>query len=612
MAAMSEIAGIVRLDGRPAEADVVEAMLAAMDHAGSRRLASASGPACLGQLARGEDRVTQIGQAAALVVWDGRIDNEQALVRDLRLEPCPSSTLLLHAYREWGEACPARLLGDFAIVVWDVRAERLVCTRDQLGIRPLFYRHEPGRFFAFASEVKGLLALHGPAPRPDAAAVGDYLAGCMRDPHRTFYEGIARLPPAHVLVVADEELAVRRYWSPDSSRTLQMASDEEYAHAFRSLFSDAVRCRLNAHDALGVTLSGGLDSSAVVCMASKILPREGERLPAFSIVYGPGDERAYVDAVTRRTGLDIDYVACGESSPLRHLAAINASSDGPAYGETASDFWELLARAAGRGIEVLLDGCDGDATVFYDFDYLGELARSGRLRTMLREARALDRRYFEGGAFWGLLGAAVPPAVLPATAWTALNAIATRLLRPAGSRRLLSRSFARRSGVMDRLESDAQAIAALRTHSELHAYTLMHPMQAHGFETMASLYAAHAIEHRHPFSDRRLVEFCLALPREQRVERGWTRPIVRRALADLLPVEVSRRGGKKSFKAPRRLALLERRALEETASDGGTLGDFIDMRRLRAAVADYLDGRDSGADQSLWPVVSLRRWLQAL
>jgi asparagine synthase (glutamine-hydrolysing) len=613
---MSAIAGIARLDDGLVNPDDVDAMLAIMGYRGTTLRLSTLGAACVGELSDVPGVAARSGTRHA-VAADARIDNVFELTRALAVDDDgPTRALLLHAYETWGENFARRLLGDFALAVWDERRRQVVCIRDHFGVRPLYYWHVPGRIFAFASEVKALLTLPDLVVRIDETRIADFLAGHFTDMQHTFYEDVLRLPPAHILTVTPAGIMLRRYWAPDPSRTERCSSDAEYAAAFREIFAEAVRCRLEPFADLGITLSGGLDSSSVACMARHLLRNESRQLSTFSLLLGDaayGDERPYIAAMTRSDDLSDDHIEVTERSPLRHLESVSFHCDGPGYGQLACDFWEMYSRAAERRVGVLLDGCDGDMTISYNFRYLGELAYRLHWVSVLREARSINRRYFSGKASsWWLLKNYCMPPLLPSWAWLWRTRRRLRAMAPErGPHSFITERFASRSGLTARMEIHRREMASIRKHRDRHAYILGHPLVPLSLESTDHLCAAFSIDHRHPFYDKRLVEFCLALPREQLVNDGWTRPILRRALADLLPPEVQRRGDKGGSVAPRRLAQFDRRVLEETAKDEEALGDYLDMDRLRASIESYLDGGVTADAEALWPAVSLRQWLRS-
>lgn len=217
------------------------------------------------------------------ITADARLDNRDELSASLNVSDraVSDSTLILLAYDRWGDACPERLLGDFAFVIWDGRREALLCARDPMGVKPLYYHHQPNRLFAFASEIKALLCLAEIPRRLNEQRVADYLVPILEDMEATFFRDIVRLPPGHRLLLDSRGLALQRYWSLDPAREVRLDSDEAYAEAFRTLFTDAVRARLRSAYPVGSLLSGGLDSSSITCAARSLIATNGGGTAAY-------------------------------------------------------------------------------------------------------------------------------------------------------------------------------------------------------------------------------------------------------------------------------------------------------------------------------------------
>ncbi len=194
--------------------------------------------------------------------------------------------LVLRAYECWGEDCPNRLLGDFAFAIWDARNQRLFCARDYVGVKP-FYYHRSASFFAFGSEIRAVLALDAVPRRLNESRLADFLVEELdrEDEESTFYQDVQRLPAGHSLTVSPGRFAVRDYWNLKAPPVLKLGSLREYGEAFREIFVDAVRCRLRSTHPVGSTLSGGIDSSSVVCTIRELLAAElKEPLHTISLV----------------------------------------------------------------------------------------------------------------------------------------------------------------------------------------------------------------------------------------------------------------------------------------------------------------------------------------
>lgn len=211
-----------------------------------------------------------------IITSDARIDNRDELISKLQLNNCASekitdSQLILAAYEKWGEQSPEHLLGDFAFAIWDKRQQSVFCARDHLGVKPFYYYYQAGKAFIFASEIKALLCLQQVPRQLNEVRIADYLTLTMEDRAITSYQDILRLPPAHSMVVSQSGMEIKSYWELDPHREIKMDSNEAYAEKFREIFTEAVRCRLRSAFPIASQLSGGLDSSAVTCVARDLL-----------------------------------------------------------------------------------------------------------------------------------------------------------------------------------------------------------------------------------------------------------------------------------------------------------------------------------------------------
>jgi asparagine synthase (glutamine-hydrolysing) len=599
---MSAIAGLWRLDGRPGAGEQVTSMSARLAHRGRDGAGAWSdGPIALAHrllhttaesLTERQPLVSQDG--SVVLVADARIDNRDELRAALGVAAAEAATWsdaawILPAYERWGEGAPEHLLGDFAFALWDARRRVLVCARDQVGVKPFYYYHSPGRLFAFASEIKGLLALAHVPCRLNEVRVADYLASLLEDQEVTFYDGILRLPAAHRLIAGHAGLRIERYWSLDPARTLHLGSDADYAAAFRETFTDAVRCRLRSALPLGAMLSGGLDSSSVVCVARQ-LQHGAAPLHTFSVRFSEPacDERAYIDALLAGGGLEPHDIDGASLNPLAELDRLLAAHDEPFYAPNLF-LHEAIYRAAARtGTRVLLDGLDGDSTVSHGLGSLHELARTGRWLRLAREVRAFGLRAGKRPRdVWRsqILVPFAPAAVR--RAWARLRGKRS----PGGIPALLHPDFARRIGLARRLAAaSAHWPIPWRSERAEHHARLTTGVIPFALEIADASSATHGLEPRYPFFDRRLMELCLAFPSDQKLRDGWSRLVLRNAMEGILPPIVQWRGGKGSLSPGFTRHLAE-----------GVTEPLAFIRRYANVAA--LSGLDA------WKVVSLGRWL---
>ncbi|WP_179137766.1 asparagine synthase-related protein [Candidatus Entotheonella palauensis] len=476
-----------------------------------------------------------------------RLDNREDLYNRFGFSPTAvaltDSQLILHAYAKWGTACPDYLLGDFAFAIWDARQQQLFCARDLFGVTPFFYCQDATQFW-FASTLEAIGAAAGGSHEIDYAYLAAYLRSGTSPPYseRTWYTKVARLLPAHAMTVSAAGVRIWTYWRPEQVPALPPDSETGYIERLAYLFRQAVSCRTRSAYAVGVHLSGGLDSSGVAALASRQTRQHGMACTAFS--WSPplesqrhldGDERALVEAVRVAERIPCHYAP----GTLYDLAD---SKLRPLHLPDRRFFPESQVRrlAHDQGIRVMLSGWGGDElAAFNGRGYLADLWRRGRWRTLWRECAAYAQ---QRGSRTGqiLRGKGLLPSIsdrlLPFATRSALppyvkqrGALALPgLLRPDVAAQLRAAD----PGPPKQLRRERPGVR--RNQLEL---------LAHGhLTTRAEWWATDAPEqgivYRYPMLDRRLVEFSLGLPPQLYFQGGWSRYILRRTLEGMVPRRV--------------------------------------------------------------------------
>lgn len=665
---MSAIFGFFLRDGRAADPSSLVRMSSRLAHRGpDGDSVWCEGPVGLGRrILHTAPSASEVERPIArrdttVVAADARIDNREDLVRELDLPSKPEETaddeLILAAYRAWGRGAPERLIGDFAFAIWDGRRQTLFCARDAIGVRPFIY-HLSDRLFAFASEAKALFCLPEVPRELDEIQVAFFLDGFVDDPERTFHRGVLRLPAAHFLEVGPDRARMERYWALDATREIRYPSDVEYVEAFRERFLEAVESRLRDADPVGSSLSGGLDSSSIVCAARRLLP-EDRPVHAFSAVF-PGlpeaerrwnDESRYIDLVSETEGIVSHRVRADRIPPLFDYERVLAHFDGPPLAFNLYMRWALFRAARQAGVRVFLEGTDGDSVVSKGFERFIDLANEERWADFVREIRALTERH---GAprEWFPRQLAYPHLEHLSRSgrwrswWRACNGIAQGLGR---SRRglllrygigaivpervweryrrgrgaspvapLIRPDFARRVGLDERKrEFEPNGSGMPASAREDHVQVLSLPRYQFALELIGASASAFSIEPRFPYFDRRLVEFCVAIPPEQKLADGWTRLIQRRAMEGILPPGVQWRSdkGRLGFAFFRGMREVEGPKLEATLfGQPSVLDDYMDMERLRIVHRRFLASEPSLKSDpdatSLYQAAVLARWLR--
>jgi asparagine synthase (glutamine-hydrolysing) len=621
---MSGIVAIFDRDGNSVDRDVFRAALSQIDHRGpDGRGAWRDGPVALGhqQLqstpeARYDSQPYRDGDL--VVTADARLDNRDELFRALdisnRGEPIPDSHLLLEAYREWGTACADHLVGAFAFVIWDGNAEQVFCARDHFGVKPVYYRHDDDDVFAVASELKSLLALPSVPRTLDEVRIGDFLVGLFGDKTNTMYEGLDRLPPAHATVVDADGAETWQYWDLDPTRTISLESDAAYERRFRELFEQAVEDRLRTSAPVGVTLSGGMDSSSVTAVARDRLPAE-RPLHTFSWAFDDtpeSDEREYVEPLIARDGIDPHDVSMDGVGSLVDADAVFQLFDEPPHNTMHYCWWETSKLASELEVGTLLTGALGDSAVSYGLGLFPDLLRSGQLRTLYARLRKLsDRR---DAPMQHLFKRLVVLPLVPDPVLRRHRAFRGQRVLEARWNPTLDPAFVDRTGLHSRHKTLYEDWSLFRQTARWQQYeSVTAGLGVAELESIDLRSAAFGFEPRHPFADKRLVEFSLAMPAAQQLADGYTRSIIRRSLDDLLPEKVRTRLGKTSVSEGFWYALeQEDDRLRAMLDRPGRLDEFLDLDALRTAYDGFTDG-GTGTDpfqaRGLWRALSLWEWL---
>jgi len=548
------------------------------------------------------------------ITADARIDNRDELISALNLHQqediIPDSSLILFAYQRWGESCVDHLLGDFAFAIWDAHTQHLFCARDHMGVKP-FYYYRSDKLFAFASEIKALFCVPGIPREVNEKGLAFRLAGIDDDPAITSYLHIHRLPAAHTITVSSSEMRIPRYWSLDPHKEIHFGTDEEFENAFRTLFTEAVQCRLRSAFPIGSELSGGLDSSSVVCVARHLLHQEKKdhtvrALHTFSAVFDEVpecDERTWINYVLAGGDLTSHFIYPEQISPLYAMEHQIRHIEEPTLSPTSYTYWTIFQTAKDIGVRVVLSGEWGDVIVSYGKGTLLEFASAGKLLRTFREIISLSKNFGEQKREIISRDLLVP--LLP-------HAIRQRYDRTSLSIHWIQAEFAKRTGLVEYFSHFQKTRLKPTTSREHHFFDLTSIPISLYLEAMDKNAAAHSIEPRYPFLDRRVVEFCLALPPEQRIRNGYTRAIEREALAEYLPPEVRQRTSKGVADPYLKYCLIkfEGKNLKDLLfSNPDVIRSYIDLDFMHEAFHKLMAG-SAVILMPLWRTVVLTFWLQ--
>lgn len=542
------------------------------------------------------------------ICYNGEVYNYLELRKELEaaghsFHTGTDTEVVLAAYQAWGTACFSRFNGMWAIAIWDGAQNKLVLSRDRFGVKPLHFARHNGAFY-FSSEIKGLLA-SGVFPRKlNRARAADFLRwGTVNHTGETLFQGINVFPPGHFAVIDMENpaaLSPQPYWQPPATerlgaRTLDLADAER---EFREIFDSAVSLRLRSDVPVGACLSGGLDSSAIVCtVADGLSP--GHRLATFtSASPNPAfDERRWSDLVVRQCGTETHTVFPSAEGFKADLDAFLHTQEEPVPLASVYAQYLLMKAAREASIPVLLDGQGADEALCgyrkYVVYSLLEAAQTGRWLDLL-----------SGLGWWaaqgdkGLLKLSEGVRYLPGFLRRGAADPVSDIVLPSFAAEWAASQPG--SGLKSYRSSERQLDDLLRFS--------VPPLLR--YEDRNSM--AWSIESRVPFLDYRLVEFMLELPTSLKVSRSRTKALMRSALRGRVPDAILDRRDKMGFVTPQHLWMkgpLKQYFAETLAAPDFPLGDLVDGKRA----AQLLDAEGYWQGASLnaaFRIFMLARWAQ--
>jgi asparagine synthase (glutamine-hydrolysing) len=524
---MSGIAGMIHLDGRPADRALIESLTASLAFRGpdGQRVWTGASVALGHTLHKTTFEAESECQPASLdgQVWiaaDARIDARQDLVRELGLPQSaltrPDCELILHAYARWGEDSVSHLVGDFAFAIWDARSRKLFCARDPFGVKPFYYAHIAGTL-VFSNTLDCIRRHPAVSDKLNELAIADFLLfDFNQDSATTTFADIRRLPPAHVLVATADRVHARPYWSLPEGERIRYRRTRDYVEHFRCLLEAATGDRLRTKRA-AVFMSGGLDSPAVAAFARKASP--GTELHAHTFVYDwliPDEERRFAGLVAKSLGIPNTVTPLDWHRPYDRIE--NSATPEPWHDPLGQAIYRKPIAAetpvilTGQGADPLL--CVSPLMNWAAVRAIPPVHTALNLARYIWDRRALPKCSVRSTLRHMLGCLSQPQAELPA--W--LNA-----------------DLIHRCRLAERTATDPLPHGSNELRPYARRYLRSRQWQA-GFE--ADDAARFPVEYRHPFFDIRLVRYLMAIPE---LPYSVDKYLLRLALRGVLPEPVRTR-----------------------------------------------------------------------
>lgn len=516
--------------------------------------------------------------------------------------------VVLQAYRQWGCAAFARFRGMFALAIFDLRRRELVLARDAFGIKPLYYSHWQAGL-AFASEPGVLLTLPGVTAALHAQAVYDYLGSGLTDQgEATLLADVCQLPAASYAVVPldrEEPVSPQRYWQPGLRETFA-GSFNEAASQLRSLFLDSVNMHLRSDVPVGTCLSGGIDSSSIVCVARELAPEM--ELQAFSyIADDPAlNEERWIDQVAVHAGVSVHKTIASEQGLARDLTALMQVQGEPFGSTSIYAQYQVFRAAGGAGMKVMLDGQGADELLggylSHQTARLTSLISSGRFVEAWRYTHALS--HHPGRSVQRLVGAVLP------------------MIRPRLPKRWRQWRAAQRSpGLINarwQVEHGVDLYSGrhpVRGRNALRRF-MLETLECHSvpkllrYEDRNSM--AFSVESRVPFLTQEMADFCLNLPENFLIgPDGETKRVFRAAMRGIVPDAILDRRDKIGFSTPEKRWLMQMPDWVESRLAMLAGQPMVNMDQVLAIWRGMQAGQIP-FNWQLWRLLNLAQWLEQL
>jgi asparagine synthase (glutamine-hydrolysing) len=533
-----------------------------------------------------------------MAVGDVRLDNRRELTRMYGIEDGDASDLeiVAAAIDQRGAAVIPEILGDFCIVFWDARAQKLIAARDAFGVKPLYYRRE-GNHLLIASRLAPLVG----DETLDRDYLADMLVGLPSATPRTVWQGTHSVEPGALLVQRGSVTAQSRYWDAAAFQPAAAVNEQDAVNQFRDLFFRAVDHRTTTGEAVWSQLSGGLDSSAVVAVAERRRIGDGIQRIAGAVTVvdslGDGDEQRFSNAVLAQYPMRNELVR--DYWPWRndqHWGPPITDEPSPLFPFHARD-QQMVDAVRQNGGRVLLSGLGSDHYLHGSMHYMADLLASGSVRNAMQEALGwaiANRRSFWSTARYN--------AVMPLLHLTGIGKPRVQLPR------WINRGFANAHAVEHRI-AEAQMPKArfgelYQTHTATELRRVANWIQRGPFEDQ--------LEMRYPFLHRPLVEFALRLPVSMKIRPGTHKWILREALRGILPEVVRTRTTKGGMDARIYWTLQHEAPLINKLITDPMLGQLgcVNVDELRRMVELARQG-EFRHTVHLFSVLSLETWLRA-
>ena len=480
----------------------------------------------------------------------GDITNRVDLIEQLGLnKDVKNSKLISYAYKQWGKSFAKKIYGFFSIIIFETKNKSIIAINDHLGSKPLYFFKSSNDFF-ISSEINTILKMVD-RKSPNYSRIRDYFIFFNGKPGETFFNDILRLEPGSQMYFCDNEITTKKYFNYDLKNKLVYKNDYEYEEHFREIFTHTISALSHNLDdeKIGSSLSGGLDSSSITCTLKYL---NKDVVPQSVLFEGlndrdtlMADERSYVDDVSKKYSLKVDYLSLSDSGCISEYPEAIHQNDEPPSLINGYIHSAIFKNLKANKIDTLFDGYDGDTSVSHGYEHLFELGRKLKLFELFKEYSDMHKlygvkkinytkaikhyvlkSYIPMKILW-LRSKYKPVSMVPLEWYKKLNA---EIIDPPDFKEVYNNyNGLPIPNVFSKNSQYAHYLDIINPTIEMSLNLINHSASRYG------------IDMKFPFMDRKLIEFCLSIPSSQKLKNGVSRSILRRSLKNIIPNSIYNR-----------------------------------------------------------------------
>lgn len=540
------------------------------------------------------------------IVFNGEVYNyleirEELIKEGHEFHSNSDTEVILKSYIEWGVKCLQKFNGMWAFAIWDKEKKELFCARDRFGVKPFYYYHEDS-YFVIASEIKAILEAEGVPREPNYERILQYLGNYpLLENKSTFFKNIFQLPASHYALLKKGEMKIERYWDIEKKSIEGVDAKER----FLELFKDSISLRLRSDVPVGTCLSGGLDSSSIVCVLNKMIDPTKQKTFSSCFEDKRFDEREYIEEVVKATSVTPFYTFPDIDHIYPQIEKIVWHQDEPFDSTSIFAQWSVMELAKKNGVIVLLDGQGSDEALAgyipYKWYLLLDSFSNKNPFYLLKNSLGLFKslkgyKDYTNLSYYKILKRLV-----------ASKFISKEKVKS-------SRSFYLKKEFIDNYKDNLKLNYANKFNSKLenklyhdvYYSSLPRLLQYEDRDSMAF-----SLESRVPFLDFRFVELIFSLPVSNKIKNGWTKYILRKAMKDILPEKIRCRKDKMGFVTPQDMWLTTiKDKVEEIFNSKEFLErPYIDPSGVSELLEKYYGG-DYSLSNTIWKLYCQEIWMR--